>query len=184
MTMSSHASGIRAAASAVVAALALVAAGASAQEAGAGKPAGREAAAGPAARFQAAAPRALETMIKEAEARGMKGVAVVAFVPGDTTRAWTSQMKAVDAIVLGNANVLAIAYCKLAEMADTLQDSGSQVRPPLHGELGYRGGAYRKTDGGFFLAAFSGGKDTDDLDVSRKGLDVLEKPAEAKAAAE
>lgn len=161
--------------------LALSGAAATAQE-GASVPAA--AADAPTARFQAAAPRALETMIKEAEARGMKGVAVVAFVPGDTTRAWTSQMKAVDAIVLGNANVLAIAYCKLAEMADTLQDSGSQVRPPLHGELGYRGGAYRKTDGGFFLAAFSGGKDTDDLDVSRKGLDVLEKPAEAKAAAE
>ncbi|MFM7248832.1 MAG: hypothetical protein ACKO5R_02940 [Planctomycetaceae bacterium] len=157
--------------------LALSGAAATAQE-------GAAAADAPAARFQAAAPRALETMIKEAEARGMKGVAVVAFVPGDTTRTWTSQMKAVDAIVLGNANVLAIAYCKLAEMADTLQDSGSQARPPLHGELGYRGGAYRKTGGGFFLAAFSGGKDTDDLDVSRKGLDVLEKPAGAKAAAE
>lgn len=156
--------------------LALSAAAATAQE-------GAAAADAPTARFQAAAPRALETMIKEAEARGMKGVAVVAFVPGDTTRAWTSQMKAVDAIVLGNANVLAIAYCKLAEMADTLQDSGSQVRPPLHGELGYRGGAYRTTDGGFFLAAFSGGKDTDDLDVSRKGLDVLEPPADADAPA-
>ena len=179
MTMSSRAVGIRAAAGALVAALTLVAAGAGAREPGAAKPEAGDAAGGPAARFQEAAPRALEAMLTEARARGMKGVAVLAFVPGDTTLAWVSQMKAVDAIVLGNANVLAIAYCKLSEMADTLQDSGSQVRPPLHGELGYRGGAFRRTDGGFFLAAFSGGKDTDDLDVSRKGLDVLEaSPAE------
>lgn len=127
-----------------------------------------------AARFQAAASRALEVMVKEAEARGMKGAAVVAWVPGERTLAWESKMRAVENIVLGEANVLAIAYCKLSEMADTLRDSGSQVRKPLHGELGYRGGAIRPTEGGFFLAAFSGGKDTDDLDVSRKGLDVLE----------
>lgn len=134
------------------------------------------------ARFQAGAARALEAMVTEAGARGMKGVAVVAWVPGDKTLAWDSKMRALDAIVLGEANVLAIAYCKLSEMADTLRDSGSQVRKPLHGELGYRGGAIRPTDGGFFLAAFSGGKDTDDLDVSRKGLDVLEAKPDGAAA--
>lgn len=138
---------------------------------------------GPSARFHAAAGRALEAMVKEAETRGMKGVAVVAWVPGDKTLAWDSKMRAVDAIVLGEANVLAIAYAKLSEMADTLKDSGSQVRKTFHGELGYRGGAIRPTEGGFFLAAFSGGKDTDDLDVSRKGLDVLEgKPGAATGA--
>ena len=135
-----------------------------------------------AARFHAAAGRALDVMVKEAETRGMKGVAVVAWVPGDKTLAWDSKMRAVDAIVLGEANVLAIAYAKLSEMADTLRDSGSQARKTLHGELGYRGGAIRPTAGGFYLAAFSGGKDTDDLDVSRKGLDALEaKPDGAPA---
>ena len=135
-----------------------------------------------AARFHAAATRALDVMVKEAAARGMKGVAVVAWVPGDKTLAWDSKMRAVDAIVLGEANVLAIAYAKLSEMADTLEDSGSQVRKTFHGELGYRGGAIRPAPGGFFLAAFSGGKDTDDLDVSKKGLDVLEAKPEAAPA--
>jgi hypothetical protein len=126
------------------------------------------------ATFHADASQALDAMVKEAKARNMKGVAAVAFVPGDETQDWVSHMRVVDSLVLGKANVLAVAYCKLSEMADTLKDSGSKVRPPLHGELGYRGGAIRKVSGGYLLAAFSGGKDTDDLAVANVGLDVLE----------
>ena len=132
-------------------------------------------AADPAAVFSAAAEQALEAMAKEATARQMKGVAVIAFVPGDATRSWASQMRVVDAFVLGQANVLGIAYAKMSEMADTLENSGSGKRPPHHGELGYKGGAIRKVPGGHLLAAFSGGKDTDDLDVANLGLDLLEK---------
>lgn len=132
------------------------------------------------ARFHQRAGAALEAMLREAGERKMQGVAIIAFVPGERTVAWVSQMQAVDSIVVGQANVLAIASCKLAEMADTLQDSGSKARPPLHGENGYRGGAIRKVAGGYLLAAFSGGKDTDDLDVANLGLDALEKqPTEA-----
>jgi len=130
-------------------------------------------------RFTAAAGKALDAMVKEAEARKMKGVAAIALVPGDKTLDWHSRMRVVDSLVQGKANVLAIAYCKLSEMADTLQDSGSKVRPALHGELAYRGGAIRKVPGGHLLAAFSGGKDTDDLAVANIGLDAL---AEAIAA--
>ena len=125
--------------------------------------------------FNGAAEQALEAMAKEATARQMKGVAVIAFVPGDATRSWASQMRVVDAFVLGQANVLGIAYAKMSEMADTLENSGSGKRPPHHGELGYKGGAIRKVPGGHLLAAFSGGKDTDDLDVANLGLDLLEK---------
>ena len=140
-------------------------------------------AAGGGEQFTAAAGRALDAMVKEAENRKMKGVAAIAFVPGDKTLDWHSRMRVVDSLVQGKANVLAIAYCKLSEMADTLQDSGSKLRPPLHGELGYRGGAIRKVPGGHLLAAFSGGKDTDDLAVAVIGLDSLEKTlAEAAAA--
>lgn len=140
-------------------------------------------AAGGGERFTAAAGRALDAMVKEAENRKMKGVAAIAFVPGDKTLDWHSRMRVVDSLVQGKANVLAIAYCKLSEMADTLQDSGGKLRPPLHGELGYRGGAIRKVPGGHLLAAFSGGKDTDDLAVAMIGLDSLEKSlAEAGAA--
>lgn len=134
-------------------------------------------------RFHEQAGQALEVMLREAAERKMQGVAIIAFVPGERTAAWVSQMRAVDSIVVGQANVLAIASCKLAEMADTLQDSGSKVRPPLHGENGYRGGAIRKVAGGFLLAAFSGGKDTDDLDVANLGLDAIEKSRAEGAAA-
>lgn len=125
--------------------------------------------------FSGTAEQALEAMAKEATARQMKGVAVIAFVPGDATRSWSSQMRVVDAFVLGQANVLGIAYAKLSEMADTLENSGSGRRPPHHGEFGYKGGAIRKVPGGHLLAAFSGGKDTDDLDVANLGLDLLER---------
>lgn len=134
-------------------------------------------------RFTAAAGKALDAMTKEAETRRMKGVAAIAFVPGDRTLDWHSRMRVIDSLVQGKANVLAIAYCKLSEMADTLQDSGGKMRPPLHGELGYRGGAVRKVPGGHLLAAFSGGKDTDDLAVAIVGLDALEQALGNPAAA-
>lgn len=161
--------GLRIASSAALATALVTAGAATAQEPG------------PAERFHAAAARALDAMVEEAGKRNMKGVAVVAFVPGEKTGEWSSRMRVVESLVQGNANVLAIAYCKLSEMADTLRDSGSQVRPPLHGELGYRGGAIRKTADGWLLAAFSGGKDTDDLDVANVGLDLLEKPSATPA---
>jgi len=132
------------------------------------------AAAQPTAAFNGAAERALDAMSKEAVGRQMKGVAVIAFVPGDAALSWSSQMRVVDAFVLGQANVLGIAYAKMSEMADTLENSGSGKRPPHHGEFGYKGGAIRKIAGGHLLAAFSGGKDTDDLDVANLGLDLLE----------
>lgn len=140
----------------------------------------QEAVEGIAGAFGGLAPKALDAMAAEAKARNMKGVAAIAFVPGDKTQGWISQMRVVDSMVLGKANVLGIAYCKLSEMADTLTDSGSKVRDTLHGELGYRGGAIRKVPGGYLLAAFSGGKDTDDLDVAKIGLDVLEKSPPGK----
>lgn len=129
----------------------------------------------PAVAFGAAGEGALDAMAREAAARQMKGVAVIAFVPGDAARSWTSQMRVVDAFVLAQANVLGIAYAKMSEMADTLEPSGSGKRPPHHGEFGYKGGAIRKVAGGHLLAAFSGGKDTDDLDVANVGLDHLAK---------
>ncbi|WP_433983858.1 hypothetical protein RBB78_24590 [Tunturiibacter empetritectus] len=74
------------------------------------------------------------------------GVAVVAYLEGDTLQSWSSKM-----IVVGRykdaptdadkgSNLLGIAYAKAAEMADTLHDSGSKVRSPLTGEFGWNGG--------------------------------------------
>ncbi len=67
------------------------------------------------------------------------------------------------------ANLLGIAYAKAAEMADTLKDSGSKVRPPMTGEFGWEGGVIVRVKTGYVIAAFSGGKSEDDVAVSRAG---------------
>ena len=72
-------------------------------------------------------------------------------------------------------NLLAIAYSKAAEMADTLQASGSGVRPPLKGEYGWGGGVIAKGKAGYLFAAFSGGSSADDVKAAQAGLDVLAK---------
>ncbi|MGC0775110.1 MAG: hypothetical protein WB543_19400, partial [Candidatus Acidiferrum sp.] len=71
------------------------------------------------------------------------------------------------------ANLLGIAYAKAAEMADTLKDSGSQVRPPMTGEFGWTGGVIVRGKSGYLIAAFSGGKSEDDVQVSRAGVAEL-----------
>lgn len=72
-------------------------------------------------------------------------------------------------------NLLGIAYTKAAEMADTLKDSGSKVRPPMTGEYGWQGGLVTKGKTGILIVAFSGGPSEDDLKVSHAGLDIMEK---------
>ena len=71
------------------------------------------------------------------------------------------------------SNLLAIAYAKAAEMADTLKDSGSGVRPPMTGEFGWNGGVIARGRAGYLIAAFSGGKSDDDAEISRQGLSQL-----------
>ena len=48
----------------------------------------------------------------------VKGVAVIAFIPGDVTMSWISKMKVVGALTNGNANFLAVANSKAAELAN------------------------------------------------------------------
>jgi len=129
--------------------------------------------------FDAAADRALAQMVGKAEQLKIGGVAVVAFFQGGSVRSWSSKMVVVgrmkDPPGAGNHgnNLLGIAYAKASEMADTLRDSGNAGRPPMVGEFGWRGGMIAQTKTGFAIAAFSGGKDPDDLEVSRTGLEVL-----------
>jgi len=129
--------------------------------------------------FQRVADQALQAMSKRAEDLRIQGVAVVAYIPEDTPRSWSSKM-----IVVGKmknppagdnrgANLLAIAYTKAAEMAETLKDSGTTGRPPMTGETGWQGGLIRKVRQGYVLAAFSGGPSEADVKVSRAGLEVL-----------
>ena len=133
-----------------------------------------------AANFNDVADQALQAMKQRAEELHIKGVAVVAFSEGDTVQAWTSKM-----VVVGHlsgppskndpngTNLLGIAYTKASEMADTLKDSGSHVRPPKTGEYGWQGGVVTKGKTGILIAAFSGGPSEDDVKVSKAGLAIL-----------
>ncbi len=146
-----------------------------------GAPNPQPAAAATAGFFGGTADDALLAMKKRAEELNIKGVAVVAYAEGDSVQSWSSKMLVVGH--LKNApsenkkgdNLLGIAYTKAAEMADTLKDSGSGVRPPMTGEYGWQGGVVAKGKTGILIAAFSGGRSEDDVKVSRAGLEVLTK---------
>jgi hypothetical protein len=116
---------------------------------------------------------ALLEMEKAADGINIVGVGLVAYVPGDETLGWISKMKVVNAIGDDEANFLAIAYTKASEMVMTHQDSGSQVRTPLRGEFGYKGGVIRRVRSGYILATFSGAHWTKDLMVSEAGINYL-----------
>jgi hypothetical protein len=129
--------------------------------------------------FDDLADSALAAMTHRAEDLKIGGVAVVAYIEGDTAGAWSSKMVVVgrmkDAPTEKNkgANLLAIAYAKAAEMAETLKDTGSAGRPLMTGETGWQGGLIRKGKTGYLIAAFSGGPSEADLKVSAAGLEVL-----------
>ena len=129
--------------------------------------------------FGSVANEALATMRKRAGELNITGVAVVAYFEGDRIEGWNSRMAVVgrmkdepSATGKGN-NLIGIAYSKAAEMADTLKDSGSQVRPPLTGEFGWSGGVIVRGRSGYLIAAFSGGKSEDDVKVSQAGAEAM-----------
>ncbi|MFA5330408.1 MAG: hypothetical protein WC384_21630 [Prolixibacteraceae bacterium] len=123
--------------------------------------------------FMKQADHSLELIKVAAEKINIKGVAILAFIPGDKTESWVSKMKVVGYLTNNKANLLAIASTKAAEMADTHLDSGSGVREIYSGELGYKGGLIKKVNGGYLLSVFSGGKSEQDLEVAKIGLDWL-----------
>jgi hypothetical protein len=58
-------------------------------------------------------------------------------------------------------------------MADTDIDSRSKMRSPMIGEFGWSGGVIARSEAGYVIAAFSGGKSEDDVEVSRAGFAKL-----------
>ncbi len=132
-------------------------------------------------RFDELAAAALLAMKERAGELRITGVAVVAYFEGDSIHSWLSRMSVVGRLEdspsqnTPGANLLAIAYSKAAEMADTLKDSGSHVRPPMAGEVGWPGGVIVRGRNGYLIAAFSGGEDADDLKISRAGVAALAK---------
>ncbi len=129
--------------------------------------------------FDEVADAALLTMRRRAAELNVSGVAVVAYFDGDHVEAWSSKMLVVgrmkDEVTSTDkgTNLVAIAYSKAAEMADTLKDSGSHVRAPMTGEFGWSGGVIVRGKTGYLIAAFSGGKSEDDVLVSRAGVKEL-----------
>jgi uncharacterized protein GlcG (DUF336 family) len=124
---------------------------------------------------------ALEAMKEKATELKVTGVAVVSYAPGSTLQEWNSKMAVVGRMIdpqtateKGN-NLLGIAYAKSAEMANTLQDSGTAKRPPMTGEFGWQGGVILQVKGGYVIVAFSGGTSEDDVQVSKAGLEVMKK---------
>jgi hypothetical protein len=131
-------------------------------------------------KFDALAEAALAAMKKKAAELNVTGVAVVSYARGETIQGWTSKMAVVgrmkdapSATQKGN-NLLGIAYAKSAEMADTLENSGTAKRLPMTGEFGWQGGVIARVKTGYAVVAFSGGKSEDDVQVSRAGLAVLQ----------
>lgn len=129
--------------------------------------------------FDECADAALLAMTQRAEELKIKGAAVVAYFEGDTIKSWSSKMAVVGSMKNApseknrGANLLAIAYSKAAEMAETLKDSGQAGRPPMTGETGWQGGLIKKGKTGYLIAAFSGGPSESDVKVSQAGLEVL-----------
>jgi hypothetical protein len=124
--------------------------------------------------------QALTVMKAKADELKIQGVAVVSWVPGGTVQSWTSKMAVVGRLTdpaasdgKGN-DLLAIAYAKSAEMANTLKDSGTvQGRTPMTGEFGWQGGVLEHLPDGWLIVAFSGGKSEDDVQVSKAGLAAI-----------
>jgi hypothetical protein len=129
--------------------------------------------------FDGVADSALAAMTKQAQELNIQGAALVAYIEGESVKGWSSKMTVVGRMKNApsekdhGANLLAIAYAKAAEMAETLKDSGNAGRPPMTGELGWQGGLIKKGKTGYLVAAFSGGPAESDVKVSRAGLDVL-----------
>ncbi len=116
------------------------------------------------------------TLIQEAAEKGsFKGVAFIAYIPGEVTTSWISKMKVIGNLTGDKNNFLGIVNGKAAEMASTLQNSGSHVREVYTGEFGWQGGLIKKVSSGYLLAAFSGGKTEQDLEAAKIGLDWLAK---------
>jgi hypothetical protein len=136
---------------------------------------------GPSPTFDQPADAALAAMKSRADELHVSGVAVVAYSEGDTVTAWSSKMKVVGSLTKagsGNdksSNLLGVAYAKASEMASTLKNSGSGVRPVYIGEFGWQGGVVARGRAGIIIVAFSGGRSEDDVRISTAGLEVLQK---------
>ena len=113
----------------------------------------------------------LERMSAKASEMNLRGISVAGYF--DANKSLISQTKDCGKMFENNFNSLAVAFSKIAEMCDTLKNSGSQVRPPYKGEFGWPGGAIKQVGAIYFVAAFSGATGEDDLAIAECGLAIV-----------
>lgn len=122
------------------------------------------------AETQAKLAHILERMSAKATETKVKGVSVVGLL--DKNGSLVIRTQNCGPMCARNVNFLAVAFTKLSECCDTLKDSGSNVRPPYNGELGYTGAAIKPVGAFHYIAAFSGGTGEEDLAISKYGLEI------------
>ena len=113
----------------------------------------------------------LERMREKTGEMGLRGTSVAAIMDGNRNLVCRS----LDCGKMFEApmNSLAIAFSKLSEMVDTLLESGSQTRAVYKGEHGWPGGTLKKVGDVYYLAAFSGAKGEEDLEIAKAGLELV-----------
>ena len=124
-------------------------------------------------RFDSLADSALLAMRARAEQLRIGGVAVVAYFEGDRVQSWSSKMAVADLRTTlrktkRGPTSSALPTPKWQRWRIRLKDSGSQVRPPMTGEFGWKGVIVLGKNG-YLIAAFSGGNSEDDVKVSTAG---------------
>ena len=121
-------------------------------------------------RFIELADHALQLMKQQAEKMAIKGVGVVCLVPGSPPQSWISKMVVAGASSNDGYNFIGIAYAKVAEMAETLQDCGISPRKVKVGEFDFIGGLIQPIAQGYLLVSFSGASGEEDLAVSQTAM--------------
>lgn len=121
---------------------------------------------------------ALDIMQRHAEALGVHGAAVAAYLEDRETLDWQVDLRIVEVMKVINAdgkgyNFVGVVFQKACEAMDTHQNSGSKVRPTLAGECGWAGSLTEEVGKGYVLTAFSGGTSDQDVEIAAQGLAYL-----------
>lgn len=125
--------------------------------------------------ISAAAFPAMEAYLKKT---GFEGVALVAVADADDLTALDMKMKAfghtssIEADGSG-FNFRSIVCAKMGELLETGADSGSNVRPIITGEFGWKGAVSAVRDGKKIIVSFSGATEDEDLNTAKCGMEAV-----------
>lgn len=122
---------------------------------------------------------ALNAMQAQAEKLNVRGVACVLYL-SDTDNDLKPVFRPVGRIERDpdptkgpddhGTNYLAVVWAKVAQMVSILADSGLGTRALKFGENGFRGGLIIRFNEGYFLTAFSGGSEDQDVSIALAGI--------------